>query len=97
IIVSYVPINWISQIERRGAPQFTSSIARSFGRMNKKITSLFCMICPIQEMTEFNTKISLQFKDVLWKKDIPHFESIAGAATALNHAIEYCEHLKKRP
>ncbi|NVM30488.1 MAG: CoA-binding protein [Candidatus Helarchaeota archaeon] len=94
IIAFFMPLNWLSQLERHGAVGYTTSVARSLWRMNKKLTKTFFIICPIFQMSEFNAKISLQFKEVLWKKFIPHFENIIGAATALNHAIRYSEYLQ---
>ncbi len=96
MIVFFVPINWLSQLERQGAEGYTASVARSLGRLNKRLTKLFLIICPILQMSEFNTRVSLKFKDILWKKYIPHFESINGAAIALNHAIRYSEYLENR-
>ncbi len=95
IIVFYVPINWISQVERQGAEGFTASIARSLGRTSKNLRSLFAVICPIFELSEFNARISLEFKDALWKKFVPHFETISNAAIALNHALNYSEYINK--
>ncbi len=91
LIGFYTPINWLSQVERQGATGYMASISRSLGRVAKKMDKLFFVICPIVEMTEFNARVSLTFKDALWKKYVPHFESIARAATALTHAIHYSE------
>ncbi len=94
-IIFYSPINWLTQLERQGARGHTVSVARSLGRMNKKLRSLFFIICPIFEFSEFNTRMSLKFKEVITKKSIPHFESIKGAAVALDLAIRYNEYLKR--
>ncbi|NVM52323.1 MAG: CoA-binding protein [Candidatus Helarchaeota archaeon] len=94
IIVAFIPINWISIIERTGAQGYVRSVARSLGRMSNKLTKLFVVICPIYEISEFNIKVSLQFKEALWKKYVPHFESITDAATALNHAVQYLRYFQ---
>ena len=95
IIGFYTPINWLSQLERHGASGYMAAIARSLGRVTKKMDKLFFVICPIVEMTEFNAKVSLTFKEALWKKFVPHFESIARATTALSHVVNYSRYGKK--
>jgi acyl-CoA synthetase (NDP forming) len=45
-------------------------------------------------MSEFNAKMSLVLKEILWKNYIPHFETVTGTATAFYHAIRYYDHLK---
>ncbi|MHA1265030.1 MAG: CoA-binding protein [Candidatus Helarchaeota archaeon] len=95
ILVFYSPMNWLSQIERQGAPGHTLSVARSLGRLNKKLAATFIIICPILQLTEFNAKISLPFKEILWKRGVPHFETIARAAIALNHAVKYRQKWEK--
>jgi acyl-CoA synthetase (NDP forming) len=94
-IIYYTPINWLTQMERQGVEGHTLSVARSLGRLNKKLEKLFFIICPIFEMTEFNAKMSVKFKEAITKKRIPHFESIEGAARALQHTCEYRAHLQK--
>ncbi|MHA1276170.1 MAG: CoA-binding protein [Candidatus Helarchaeota archaeon] len=88
-IIYFTPINWLTQLERQGVEGHTLSVARSLGRMNKKLTKLFLIICPIFEMTEFNAKMSIKFKEAITKKYIPHFETIEGAVRALNGAYHY--------
>jgi len=94
ILVFYSPMNWLTQIERQGVPDNTNSVARSLGRLNKKLSKVFVIICPIFEMSEFNAKKSLDFKQILWKNNIPHFETIMEAGIALKHAIHYSQYLQ---
>jgi acetyl-CoA synthetase (ADP-forming)/acetyltransferase len=96
ILVFYSPMNWLSQLERQGAPGYTLGVARSMGRLNKHLSSTFLIICPILEMSEFNAAVSLKFKKALWKKHVPHFESITDAAMALNHALNFSATGEKR-
>jgi len=92
VIVYYTPMNWITQLERQGVEGNTLATARSLGRINKKLSKLFLLICPMFELSEFNAKMSLKFKETIWKSYIPHFDTIRGAAIALTQAIQYYEH-----
>ena len=94
ILIFYSPMNWLTQIERQGVPDHTTSVARSLGRLNRKLSKIFAIICPIFEMSEFNAKKSLEFKQLLWENNIPHFESIIEAGVALKHAYRYSNCLK---
>ncbi|TFG04780.1 MAG: hypothetical protein EU536_03810 [Promethearchaeota archaeon] len=89
ILVFFSPMNWLTQMERQGIPGHTMSVARSLGRLNEKLVKPFIIICPILEMSEFNAAKSLEFKKTLWKKQVPHFETIRDAATALIQAYHY--------
>jgi acetyl-CoA synthetase (ADP-forming)/acetyltransferase len=94
ILIFYSPMNWLTQIERQGVPGQTLSVARSLGRLNTKLTKVFTIICPIFEMSEFNAKKSIEFKQILWEHNIAHFETILEAGNALKHAIHYSQYLQ---
>jgi acyl-CoA synthetase (NDP forming) len=96
ILVFYSPMNWLTQIERQGVPEHTMSVARSLGRLNRKLLKVFVIICPILEMTEFNAKKSIEFKQILWEHNIAHFESIMEAGVALKHACRYSNYLRNQ-
>lgn len=96
ILIFYSPMNWLTQMERQGVPDNTNAVARSLGRLNKKLSKVFAIICPIFEMSEFNAKKSIEFKQILWEYKIAHFESIAEAGIALKHAIQYSRYLQNQ-
>jgi len=96
ILVFYSPMNWLTQLERQGVPDNTNSVARSLGRLNRKLSKVFVMICPIFEMSEFNAKKSIEFKQILWEHKIAHFESIAEAGIALKHAVRYSNYVRNQ-
>ena len=87
-------VNWLTQIERQGAPGYTMGVIRSLGRLNKKLEKLLCIISPIFEMTEFNAKMTIKINEGLYKKKIPHFDNIAEAALALKNTVQYAKYLK---
>jgi acyl-CoA synthetase (NDP forming) len=95
IIVYYTPINWITQLERQGVEGNTLAVARSLGRLNKKLKKSFLIICPMFELSDFNAKMSLKFKETIWKSYIPHFNTIRGAAIALTQALQYSEYMQR--
>jgi hypothetical protein len=96
ILIFYSPMNWLTQVERQGVPDNTVSVAKSLGRLNKKLSKVFAIICPIFEMSDFNALKSIEFKQILWKYNIPHFETIMEAGIALRHAAQYAQYLEKQ-
>ncbi|MHA1145371.1 MAG: CoA-binding protein [Candidatus Helarchaeota archaeon] len=91
----YLPVSWISQLERMGVKNFVSSVARSFGRINKKISKFFFMINPVLEISEFDTRVGQEFKKVLHKKNLPFFDTTMNAAIACRHLVDYQDYLTK--
>ena len=89
IIVNYLPINWLSDVERQGLKKFCKSTARSYGRLNGKLTKTFLFINPILALTEFDAVVAKDFRTELFKKHVPYFNTIKDTAIALRHLREY--------
>ncbi|MHA1895380.1 MAG: CoA-binding protein [Candidatus Helarchaeota archaeon] len=88
-IVMYLPINWISRAENLGAKGFCRSTARLFGRINRKLKKLFVFINPMLELSETDARVTIPFREILRKKNIPFFFTIKDAAIALRHLWNY--------
>ncbi|NHI92907.1 MAG: hypothetical protein EAX96_10435 [Candidatus Lokiarchaeota archaeon] len=95
IIVNYLPINWVSELERQGAKNYCNTIARSFGRLNRNLTKTLIFINPLLELSEFDAKVTVPFRTILQKKHVPFFYNIQDTAITLRHLLNYQEYLAK--
>lgn len=95
LIALFLPISWVAQLERMGVSKYVASLARSFGRLNKKLSKLFVQITPMIEYSEFTTRVTLEYKQVVQKKQIPFFDTKIDAAVACRHLLDYVEYLQK--
>ncbi len=89
IIVNYLPINWVSDVEKQGLKNFCRSTARSFGRLNRKLTKPLLFINPILTLTSFDATAANDFRKLLYKDNVPHFNTISDTAVALRHLRNY--------
>ena len=95
IIINYMPMNWMGKLEKQGVKGFCGSIARSFGRLNRRLTKPLIFINPLLDITEFDAKVTIPFRTTLYKKGIPFFYTIKDTARALRNLLKYQNYLSK--
>jgi len=100
VIINYQPLEWIINMEERFAGTgYPASVARSMGRLARKIEKPLIHLTPILSYDTKFAEVFPKFVEVLRKKGIPHFVSMERLAVALTHLNEYIQFLnrQKRP
>ncbi len=97
IVINYQPLEWIVNMEERFAGSgYPASIARSLGRVIKKIEKPLIHLTPILSYDTKVAEIFPKFIEILRKRGIPHFLSMERLAVALTHLNEYIHFLNRR-
>ncbi|MHA1301485.1 MAG: CoA-binding protein [Candidatus Helarchaeota archaeon] len=91
IIILYLPVHWLKTFGEFVGVELITSMARSFGRLNKKLNSQLIIISPFLVVDEEVAKISMKFRETLHNKNVLCFFGIRDAAIALRKIIDYAK------
>ncbi|MFX0132318.1 MAG: hypothetical protein ACFFDN_01600, partial [Candidatus Hodarchaeota archaeon] len=89
MILLYMPAHWLYTFGGVLGESFIASIGRSFGRLYKKMESLFVVISPIFVVDEVVARISTKFREALNDKNVLCFLGVKNAANTLRKILDY--------
>ncbi len=94
VIINFQPIDWICQAEIEfGVSDFVRSVARSYGRLARKLEKPFIQLSPILHVDNKIADVYSNYIELLRKKGVPHFTSMPRLAVALKKLNAYVEFL----
>jgi len=96
IVIHYQPIDWIAETETHigSGKGYASGVARSLGRLSRKLEKPLIQLCPILQLDEKIAEIYPKFIEILYKMGVPNFNSMPRLAKALLNLNEYMAFLK---
>ena len=96
ILIHYQPIDWLAETEAHigTGKGYASGVARSLGRLSRKLEKPLIQLCPILQLDEKIAEIYPKFIEILYKEGIPNFSSMPRLAKALTNLNEYMAFLK---
>ncbi|MHA1378118.1 MAG: CoA-binding protein [Candidatus Helarchaeota archaeon] len=89
MIILYLPAHWLKDFGEFVGLELVTSMARTLGRVNKKIDSQLIIISPFLRVDQAIAEISMKFRETLHKKNVLCFFRIRDAAIALRKIIDY--------
>jgi acyl-CoA synthetase (NDP forming) len=97
IVIHYQPIDWLAETEAHIGPAkgYAAGVARSLGRLARKLEKPLIQLSPILQLDEKIAEIYPKFMEILYKEGVPNFNSMPRLATALKSLNKYIEFLNK--
>ncbi len=89
IILLYLPAHWLKTFGVFAGTEIITSMARSLGRLNKKLNSQLIIVSPFLAVDEEVAQISKRFRETLHEKNVICFLGMRDAAIALRKIIDY--------
>ncbi|MHA1382834.1 MAG: CoA-binding protein [Candidatus Helarchaeota archaeon] len=91
IILFYIPTHWLAAYEKVIKKGYAVSLAQDLGQLNRKLSKLLIVICPLFTMKEFDLQITQKFREELYKMHIPFFLSSKDAAIGIRKLRDYTQ------
>ncbi|MFX1451312.1 MAG: hypothetical protein ACFFCM_10745, partial [Promethearchaeota archaeon] len=89
IVFLYMPAHWLKMYGGALGETFITSLGRSFGRIFRKMSSLFVVISPIFVVNGVVARISTKFREALNEANVLCFSGVKNAANTLRKILDY--------
>ncbi len=89
IVFLYMAAHWLNMYAGALGETFIASLGRSFGRIFRKMSSLFVIINPILVVDEGVARISTKFREALNETNVLCFSGVKNAANTLRKILDY--------